>query len=140
MVAREGDELALSELGQRVGLEVACTKDGSVFDKDLDAFDCIAFYTSSGDLTPANKHNEPPMTSEGKQRMLEAIAASKPFVGIYAAAGIWHPSKNKWRKLPACDAAIGRSWKLTPRPGCRPQAGSPTVYGWGVSSHARLKR
>ena len=53
----------LTELGKRHGFEVTCTKDGRVFDGDLDQYDAIAFYTS-GDLTKPNKAQTPPMSPE----------------------------------------------------------------------------
>ncbi len=89
VVKRDGDKLGFSEkvlveLGRRKGFEVECTKDGRVFDGDLDQYDCIAFYTS-GDLTKPNKRNTPPMTATGKQKLLDAIAAGKGFVGFHAA-------------------------------------------------------
>ena len=75
-------------MGKRAGFDVECTKDGKVFDGDLNQYDLIAFYTS-GDLTkPANpKTPQPgsPMSPEGKQKLLDAIAAGKGFVGIHAA-------------------------------------------------------
>ncbi len=88
-VKRQGDELAfsekvLTEMGQRAGFEVVCSKDGGVFDQDLDQWDCIAFYTS-GDLTKPNKNQTPPMSEKGKQRLLDAVAAGKGFVGFHAA-------------------------------------------------------
>jgi type 1 glutamine amidotransferase len=88
-VKRSGDELSfsektLTEMGERAGFEVECTKDGRVFDGDLDQYDAIAFYTS-GDLTKPNKNNTPPMSPEGKQKLLAAIAAGKGFVGFHAA-------------------------------------------------------
>ncbi|MHC4431114.1 MAG: ThuA domain-containing protein [Planctomycetota bacterium] len=74
----------LTELGKRHGFEVTCTKDGRVFDGDLDQYDAIAFYTS-GDLTKPNKAKTPPMSPEGKRRFLQAIAEGKGFVGLHAA-------------------------------------------------------
>ena len=74
----------LTELGKRHGFEVTCTKDGRVFDGDLDQYDAIAFYTS-GDLTKPNKAQTPPMSPEGKKRFLRAIAEGKGFVGLHAA-------------------------------------------------------
>jgi len=74
----------LTELGKRHGFEVTCTKDGRVFDGDLDQYDAIAFYTS-GDLTKPNKAQTPPMSPEGKRRFLRAIAEGKGFVGLHAA-------------------------------------------------------
>ncbi len=94
VVHREGDQLAhservLTEIGKRAGFEVECTKDGRVFDGDLDQYDCIAFYTS-GDLTRPNDRQTPPMTPEGKQKLLDAIAAGKGFVGFHACTDSFH--------------------------------------------------
>ena len=104
MVHREGNELAfsektLTELGKRVGLDVVCTKDGRVFDGDLDQYDCIAFYTSSGDLTKPNKRNDPPVTPKGLERLLGAVAAGKPFVGFHAATCSFRNMKPYMRML-----------------------------------------
>jgi len=79
----------LSELGKRHGFEVLCTKDGRVFDGDLDQYDAIAFYTS-GDLTKPDKANTPPMSPEGKEKLLRTIAAGKGFVGFHAATDSFH--------------------------------------------------
>jgi type 1 glutamine amidotransferase len=79
----------LTELGKRHGFEVVCTKDGRVFDGDLDQYDAIAFYTS-GDLTKPNKAKTPPMSAEGKKRLLAAVAAGKGFVGFHAATDSFH--------------------------------------------------
>jgi len=88
-VKRNGEELSFSEktlieMGKRAGFDVECTKDGRVFDGDLSQYDCIAFYTS-GDLTKPNKNQTPPMSPEGKQKLLDTIAAGKGFVGFHAA-------------------------------------------------------
>jgi type 1 glutamine amidotransferase len=79
----------LTELGKRHGFEVICTKDGRVFDADLDQYDAIAFYTS-GDLTEPNKAKTPPMSPEGKKKLLRTIAAGKGFVGFHAATDSFH--------------------------------------------------
>ena len=89
VVQRKGDELGFSEkrlieMGKRSGFDVECTKDGTVFDGDLDQYDCIAFYTS-GDLTRPKAGQGPPMSPEGKKKLLEAVAAGKGFVGFHAA-------------------------------------------------------
>lgn len=88
VVKRNGDELSHSEkimveAGKQHGVEVVCSKDGRVFDGDLDQFDAIAFYTS-GDLTQDKGEKTPPMSADGKKRLLDAIAAGKGFVGIHA--------------------------------------------------------
>lgn len=83
-------EMTLTEMGERVSVEVECTKDGRVFDGDLDQYDCFVFYTL-GDLTRNDKrYGTPPMSPKGKQRLLEAIAAGKPFVGFHAAADTFY--------------------------------------------------
>jgi type 1 glutamine amidotransferase len=79
----------LTELGKRHGFEVVCTKDGRVFDDDLGQYDAIAFYTS-GDLTKPNKAKTPPMSPEGKKKLLHTIAAGKGFVGFHAATDSFH--------------------------------------------------
>jgi type 1 glutamine amidotransferase len=89
VVKREGDALSFSdkkliELGKQYDVEVVCTKDGGVFDGDLDQFDAIAFYTS-GDLTQPEGDSNQPMSPAGKQKLLDAIAAGKGFVGFHAA-------------------------------------------------------
>ena len=97
-VRRTNGELSFSEkvltaLGEKNGFEVVCTKDGRVFDGDLDQYDAIAFYTS-GDLTKPNKRKTPPMTPQGKKKLLDTVAAGKGFVAFHAATDSFH-SKGK---------------------------------------------
>ncbi len=94
VVRRQGDALGhseriLTEMAKRAGFDVQCTKDGGVFDRDLDAFDAIVFY-SCGDQTQPSLDKAPPMTPAGKQRLLDAIAAGKGFVGFHSAADTFH--------------------------------------------------
>jgi type 1 glutamine amidotransferase len=94
VVKRQGGQLShseklLTEMGRKAGFEVECTKDGRVFDGNLDPYDAIAFYTS-GDLTQPGGDGSPPMTPRGKQRLLEAIAAGKNFIGFHAATDSFH--------------------------------------------------
>jgi uncharacterized protein len=89
VVKREGDQLAfservLTEMGKRAGFDVHCSKDGALFDGDLDQWDLIVFYTS-GNLTQPKEGQGAPMSPEGKEKLLAAIAAGKGFVGIHAA-------------------------------------------------------
>ncbi|NOY41073.1 MAG: ThuA domain-containing protein [Planctomycetes bacterium] len=93
VVQRQGDALshserALVDMGKRVGVEVVCTKDGRVFDDDLDQYDAIAFYTNN-DLTAPGEHGEPPMSKTGKQRLLDAVAAGKGFLGFHSSCASW---------------------------------------------------
>jgi uncharacterized protein len=82
-------EQVLTELGQRAGFAVDCTKDGAVFDGDLDRYDLFAFYTC-GDLTQPGQDPGQPMTPDGKRKLLEAIAGGKGFVGFHSAADTFH--------------------------------------------------
>ena len=89
VVHREGDELShsekiLTELGRKAGFDVECTKDGRVFDGDLDQYDAIASY-SCGDMSLPSVDKAPPMSAEGKKRLVQAVANGKPFVGIHSA-------------------------------------------------------
>jgi type 1 glutamine amidotransferase len=93
-VQRKGGALSFSEKyllawGREAGFDVVCSKDGMVFDQDLSQFDLFAFYTS-GDLTKPDKYGNPPMTLEGKKRLLDAVAAGKGFVGFHSCTDSFH--------------------------------------------------
>ncbi len=100
VVARNGGELSFSEKilvewGKEYGVDVVCTKDGRVFDDDLDQFAAIALY-ATGDLTkPVQGRNEPPMTESGLKRLLDAVAAGKGVVGFHAANDAFHSHGNE---------------------------------------------
>lgn len=94
VVKRDGwplshSENVLTEMGRRAGFDIDCTKDGRVFDKSLDVYDGIAFYTS-GDLTQATEGNPLPMSPTGKRNLLEAIAAGMGFLGFHSATNTFH--------------------------------------------------
>lgn len=82
-------ETNLIAMGRRSGFEVECTKDGRIFDASLQPYDAIAFFTT-GNLTGPAKDGSPPMTAAGKQKLLDAIAGGKGFVGIHSAADTFH--------------------------------------------------
>jgi uncharacterized protein len=99
VVTRKGDKLShseqiLTDLGDAHAFDVTCSKDGGVFDGDLDQYDAVVFYTS-GDLTQplkgkdAKGRHEPPITETGKKRFFEYVAGGKGFVGIHAASDTW---------------------------------------------------
>jgi type 1 glutamine amidotransferase len=98
-VARKGTDLSFSEKllveeGKKHDVEVVCSKDGQVFEGDLDQFDAFAFYTC-GNLAKADgKHEGTPMSAKGKQNLLDAVAGGKGFVGFHSAADTFH-SKGK---------------------------------------------
>jgi len=91
-------ERNLIEMGRRRGFEVECTKDGRIFDGRLEQYDAIAFYTS-GNLTGSAKDGALAMTATGKQKLLDAIAGGKGFVGIHSATNTFHsrgrPDENQ---------------------------------------------
>ena len=86
VVKRKGHELAhseqiLTDLGKKAGFEVVCSKDGGLFDGDLDQWDAFAFYTT-GDLTRPDKQNDPPCrpkASNGCWRRLRPAKALSVF-------------------------------------------------------------
>ena len=102
VVHRDGDQLSYSEKiikgwGDKHNVNVVCSKDGGVFDGDLDQFDVFAFYTSGVLTEPLkNSHrNEPPMTQRGLSRLLAAIEEGKGFVAFHAASDSFHSEGGK---------------------------------------------
>ncbi len=99
-VRRQGDALSSSEkilidLGRENGIQVECSKDGRIFDGDLDQYAAFAFYTC-GDLCHAeSKDGAPPMSTRGKQNLLDAVAAGKGFVGFHSAADSFHSQGDR---------------------------------------------
>lgn len=85
---------ALTALGERAGFEVTCTKDGRIFDGDLEQYDAFAFYSCGNQFVPGSHPDNPPMTPEGRQRLLDAVAAGKGFVGFHSAADTFHSRKE----------------------------------------------
>ena len=73
-------EKLLTEWGEKSGFDFVCSQDPAIFDGDLDQFDAIAFYTSSN-----HKEKKHPISDEQKTKLLDAIKAGKPFVGIHSA-------------------------------------------------------
>jgi type 1 glutamine amidotransferase len=109
-VARKDGELSLSEKlfmeqGEKHGVEVVCSKDGSIFDGDLSQFDCFAFYTC-GDLTKPSIDKAPPMTLEGKKKLLDAVASGKGFVGFHSASDTFHSKGSAWENQKELDPYI----------------------------------
>jgi type 1 glutamine amidotransferase len=102
VVARKGSELSLAErivtaLGDRLGIEVTCTKDGRVFLPDeIAKFDAFLFETQGEDLTQEKSlDGSPAMPPEGKKAFLDAIAAGKGFIGCHCASDTFHsPGKR----------------------------------------------
>ena len=91
VVHREGDQLSFAETiftqwCQRAGLTVDCSKDGRVFDGDLDQYAAIVSYscgTGADMLKTQSKDGSPPMSEQGLKRLQDAVALGKPFVAIH---------------------------------------------------------
>ncbi|NLE57241.1 MAG: ThuA domain-containing protein [Planctomycetes bacterium] len=94
VVRREGQSLSLaeklfSEWAGRAGLDVECTKDGTVFDGDLDQYAAVVSYTCGrpADLMkPEGKDGSPPLSERGWKKLDAAIRGGKPFVAIHPGA------------------------------------------------------
>lgn len=95
VVHREGNSLSFGEkqfieLVKPLGCDVECTKDGSVFDKDLDAYAAVVSYSCGrpADLMKAqSKDQSAPLTERGWKNLDRAVRAGKPFVAIHP--GLW---------------------------------------------------
>jgi hypothetical protein len=80
----------LKELGAKDNLKFVFSKDGSLFTPAyLAQFDAYFFYTS-GDLSKAGTDGNPPVTAEGKEALLQAIAGGKGFIGTHSASDSYH--------------------------------------------------
>ncbi|MBN2024987.1 MAG: ThuA domain-containing protein [Pirellulales bacterium] len=94
VVHREGDqpsfsERILTELAAKHGVEVVSTRDGGVFDGDLDQYDALVFYCC-GDPTAPSVTGDPPISPRGKDRFLAAIEAGTGFLGIHSACYVYY--------------------------------------------------
>ncbi|HEY7300328.1 MAG TPA: ThuA domain-containing protein [Xanthobacteraceae bacterium] len=73
----------------RHGFEILATKDGRIFDGDLARYDAFFFFTT-GDLTETGTDGTPPMSANGKKRLLVAIRSGKGFIGVHSASDTFH--------------------------------------------------
>lgn len=84
----------VTALGAKHGFHVGVTKDGRIFeDKHFHDYSAVVFFTT-GDLTTLGTDGKPPMSAEGKQKLLDAIHKGIGFVGIHAAADTFHPQPD----------------------------------------------
>ena len=83
-------ERAVREIGKKNGFDVEATKDGRIFDsKEFRAHSALLFFTT-GDLTKSATDAQPPMSDQGKNSFLEAVAGGLGFVGVHAASDTFH--------------------------------------------------
>jgi type 1 glutamine amidotransferase len=90
-IARKGDELShaekiLTEIGEKNGFEVVCSKDGSMFEPGkIEQFDAFVFYTT-GDLTKPGTDKQTPISESGLKAFFDRIHSGKAaFVGVHSA-------------------------------------------------------
>jgi type 1 glutamine amidotransferase len=101
VVRREHGRIGLAEetlvrLGSERGMAVTASKDGTVFDKELERYDAFVFYTT-GDLTTPGNDQQPPMSRRGKAALLSAIEAGKGFVGLHCASDTFHSAGERYQ-------------------------------------------
>ena len=83
-------EQAVTSLGTKHGFDVTASKDGRIFDSNkFHEYGAVLFFTT-GDLTTAGTDKNPPMSTAGKQSLLNAIRSGLGFVGVHAAADTFH--------------------------------------------------
>ena len=110
VVKRSGAELSHSEkvmmeMGRRDGFDIDCTKDGRVFDSDLEPYAAFVFYTT-GDQTRPAQDGTPAMSAAGKRRLLDAIARGKGFVGLHSATDTFHSKGPQFESQAEVDPYI----------------------------------
>lgn len=87
-------EKILGRIGPEHGIEFTFSKDGSRFSREyLARFDAVLFYTS-GDLLSVGTDGQPAMSPEGKQALLDAVAAGMGFVGVHSASDTFHTGES----------------------------------------------
>jgi len=99
-------EKLLVEEAQKRDVEVVCTKDGTVFDGDVDQFDCFAFYTCGNLFDPKSVDGFPPMTPAGKQKLLDAVSGGKGFVAFHSASDSFHSKGAQFENQTELDPYI----------------------------------
>jgi len=98
-------EKIMVELGKKNGFEVTLSKDGRIFDGDIDQYDAFIFYCNN-DLTKPNKSKEPPMTVKGKKRFMDAVARGKGFVGLHSTCACFRTAGAKDKNAEKVDPFI----------------------------------
>ncbi len=83
-------EAILGRLGAEHNIDFVFSKDGSLFSPAwLAGFDAVIFYTS-GDLLSVGNDGEPPLTPEGKQALIDAVAGGMGFLAIHSGGDTFH--------------------------------------------------
>jgi type 1 glutamine amidotransferase len=94
-------ERILTQLGAKHNIEVVCEKDGRVFDSDdFPKFDGFYFETQGNLMAEKSQDGYPPMTAQGKKRLLDAVAHGKGFVGSHCASDTFHSPGPAFQNQP----------------------------------------
>jgi len=87
-------EKAFTKMAKENGIDLVCTKDGSIFTPEkLAQFDAIAFYTT-GNLEAEGGDKTPPMPKGGRDALLKFVADGKGFFGFHCASDTFHGGDN----------------------------------------------
>jgi type 1 glutamine amidotransferase len=90
-------ERIITDLAQKHGFDVLCTKDGREFlPETITKYDAFLFETT-GDLTRDGGDGQPPMPPEGKKALLKAVEEGKGFVGSHCASDTFHSPGDRNR-------------------------------------------
>jgi len=94
VVRREGGQLSLAEKALvEMARQVECTKDGGVFERDLDAYAAVVSYTCGRPellrkpIQADGQDGNQPLSETGWKNLDAAVRGGKPFVAIHP--GIW---------------------------------------------------
>ncbi len=92
----------LTDLGKKHGFEVVCEKDGRIFlSEEFPKFDGFVFQTQGNLLSEKCQDGSPPMTADGKKRLLTAVKNGKGFVGCHCASDTFHsPGSREQNQKP----------------------------------------
>ena len=83
-------EKIMTELAEKIGAEITCTKDASLINaENLAEYDVVIFYTT-GDLTEPGTDGTTPMGENGLQELLDWIKAGGGFIGYHSANDTFH--------------------------------------------------
>ncbi len=98
VIRREGGQLsfaekALVEMARQIDCTVECTKDGRVFERDLDAYAAVVSYTCGRPehlrkpIKADGRDGNQPLSEAGWKNLDAAVREGKHFVAIHP--GIW---------------------------------------------------
>lgn len=93
-------ETIVTKMGKKHGFDVKCTKDSrDLLPENLAKYDAFLFETQ-GDLSKEGIDNQPPVTAQGKNALLKAVASGKGFVGCHCASDTFHSNGNSRENQP----------------------------------------